>query len=119
MIVLTDTARRRILEARGATGQRNLGLRIVFRSSGSPRGEYAMHFVVPGSTLPGDRVVEIDGIRLHLDPDSAPHLENATLDYVETPAGAGFRLNTPLTMRPKLRDSSLDDGIRKANEDGI
>lgn len=42
-----------------------------------------------------DTVVEVDGLRILLDPDSAPLLEGASIDYVEDPERSGFTIFNP------------------------
>jgi len=39
---------------------------------------------------PQDIVSELEGIPVAIDPLSAPHCEGATIDFVDSPSGAGF-----------------------------
>jgi iron-sulfur cluster insertion protein len=43
----------------------------------------------------GFTVSESAGVRLVVDPASAPYCAGATVDYVETPDGAGFIVDSP------------------------
>jgi iron-sulfur cluster assembly accessory protein len=43
----------------------------------------------------GCSVTELDGARLIVDPASLPSCEGATVDFVETPEGAGFTVDAP------------------------
>ncbi|MFG1626156.1 HesB/IscA family protein [Kribbella sp. NPDC049227] len=43
----------------------------------------------------GFSVSELDGVRLVVDPTSAPYCAGATVDFLETPEGAGFTVNAP------------------------
>ena len=42
-----------------------------------------------------DRVVEVDGVRLLVDPTSLMYLQGATIDYVDSLMGGGFRIDNP------------------------
>jgi iron-sulfur cluster insertion protein len=44
----------------------------------------------------GYTVSESAGVRLVVDPASAPYCAGATVDYVETPEGAGFTVDSPI-----------------------
>lgn len=43
----------------------------------------------------GFSVSELDGVRLVVDPASEPFCAGATVDFVETPDGAGFTVDAP------------------------
>ena len=48
-------------------------------------------------TQPDDTVLELDGLNFLMDSDSAPFLEEATIDYVENLGGrVGFVINNPM-----------------------
>jgi len=42
-----------------------------------------------------DVVVEVDGLRILVDPDSAPLLEGASIDYLEDEERSGFTIFNP------------------------
>ena len=48
-------------------------------------------------TQPDDTVLQLDGLNFLMDSDSAPFLEEATIDYVENLGGrVGFVINNPM-----------------------
>ena len=48
-------------------------------------------------TQPDDTVLELDGLSFLMDSDSAPFLEEATIDFVENLGGrVGFVINNPM-----------------------
>jgi Fe/S biogenesis protein NfuA len=59
------------------------------------RGKYAMNLEPEGKPAPEDTVVSQDGVEVFIDPDSLPLVRGASLDYVETAAGAGFQFTNP------------------------
>ena len=46
-----------------------------------------------------DSVHENDGVRLAVDPASAPHLQGATLDFKEGLMDSGFTIDNPSAQR--------------------
>jgi iron-sulfur cluster assembly protein len=42
-----------------------------------------------------DTLVEIDGVRLVIDPTSLMYVGGATIDYVDSLMGGGFRIDNP------------------------
>ncbi len=47
------------------------------------------------SALPGDRLLDCDGIQVAIDAQSWRYLDGLTLDYTEDMMGGGFRFNNP------------------------
>src|SRR5258708_29569064 len=45
--------------------------------------------------LPDDAVVERNGIAVAVDPDSLPHVEGATIDFVDALMGGGLTVRNP------------------------
>jgi iron-sulfur cluster assembly protein len=43
----------------------------------------------------GDNEIEMNGVRVVIDPFSAPYLAGAEIDYVDALMGAGFAINNP------------------------
>lgn len=47
----------------------------------------------------GDEVVERDGVHFFVDTFSQKYLQQATIDFVDELAGAGFRIHNPQAAR--------------------
>lgn len=45
--------------------------------------------------MPDDAVLELSGIAVTIDPDSLPHVEGATIDFVDAELGSGFTVRNP------------------------
>jgi iron-sulfur cluster assembly accessory protein len=45
-----------------------------------------------------DTLIETEDVRILIDANSLAFLEGATIDYVETPQGAGFKIENPNPM---------------------
>lgn len=51
-----------------------------------------------------DVVIEERGLKIYIDPESAGYLQHydlSIIDYVKTPKGEGFRINTPSSCGPE------------------
>lgn len=71
----------------------NHALRVFVSGGGCSGMQYGMAFEeTPRET---DRVVEQDGVRLIVDPTSLMYLEGATVDFVDSLMGGGFRIDNP------------------------
>lgn len=69
------------------------GLRVFIAGGGCSGFQYGMAF--ENTTEEGDSVFESNGVRLYVDSGSAMYLEGATVDYVDSLMGGGFRIENP------------------------
>ncbi len=71
----------------------NHALRVFVSGGGCSGMQYGMAF--EESARDYDRVVEVDGVRLLVDPTSLMYLQGATIDYIDSLMGGGFRIDNP------------------------
>ncbi len=71
----------------------NYALRVFVSGGGCSGMQYGMAFEETPKDF--DRVVEVDGVRLIVDPTSIMYLEGATIDFVDSLMGGGFRIDNP------------------------
>lgn len=69
------------------------GLRIAVMGGGCSGFQYALDF--EQEARPTDAVMELDGLKVFVDPVSSRYLEGVTVDYVFGMHGAGFKFNNP------------------------
>jgi iron-sulfur cluster assembly protein/iron-sulfur cluster insertion protein len=96
-VTLTETAVAKVRELLEAEGDPNLALRMAVRPGGCSGFSYEMFF--DSELEEGDIVVEHDGVKVVVDPQSAERLEGSTLDYKDGLMGAGFAINNPNVSR--------------------
>lgn len=72
------------------------GLRIGVVGGGCSGFQYSLNF---DARKEGDRVVDIDGVRVFIDEISLPYIAGTTLDFVEGLHGAGFKFDNPRASR--------------------
>ena len=68
-------------------------LRVAIRGGGCGGVEYALGF--DRGAAEGDAEAEFHGVRVVVDPASAPYLEGATVDFVESLQESGFKIENP------------------------
>jgi iron-sulfur cluster assembly protein len=81
---------RQLLEQRNIPGY---SLRVFVSGGGCSGLQYGMAFEQEPRDF--DAVVETDGIKLVVDPTSLMYLQGATIDYVDSLMGGGFRIDNP------------------------
>ncbi len=92
MITITQQAGERIRELLKEE-QDALGLRIYVRGGGCSGYQYGMSFESKAGE--DDTLVEKDGVTVIVDPQSAPLLNGAEVDYVDSIQGSGFAVKNP------------------------
>ena len=97
-IVLTDTAAAKVAEliAQEAADE-ELALRVAVRPGGCSGYSYEMFF--DSDIADDDQQIVKAGVKVVVDPVSAPLLVGATLDYKDGLHGAGFSINNPNASR--------------------
>ncbi|MGB7342276.1 MAG: iron-sulfur cluster insertion protein ErpA [Phototrophicaceae bacterium] len=71
----------------------NYSLRVFVTGGGCSGMQYGMSF--EESPREYDKVVTVDGVSLLVDPTSLVYLEGATIDFVDSLIGGGFRIDNP------------------------
>lgn len=71
----------------------NHALRVFVSGGGCSGMQYGMAFEEAARDF--DRVVAVDGVRLIIDSTSLMYLQGATIDYVDSLMGGGFRIDNP------------------------
>lgn len=92
MVTVTDVAASKIKELM-VEEQDAVGLQIYVRGGGCHGYQYGMAF--ESKVGEDDTVIEKQGIQVILDPQSAPLLSGAEVDYVDSVQGSGFSVKNP------------------------
>ena len=93
LVSLTERAASKIAElmAEEPAGEAEV-LRIAIQGGGCSGFEYALGF--DRGAMEGDHELEAGGVRVVVDPHSAPYLQGTEIDFVEGLQG-GFAINNP------------------------
>jgi Fe/S biogenesis protein NfuA len=120
MLTITDTARQQIGSIMEAQGRQGDGLRIGIVGRSSAGFRYTMNLVEEGQESPEDVVVDSGTFKVFIDPQSAPHLQGVTVDYIDNGLhGSGFKIDNPnpvwtdpLALRvQELIDERINPGV--------
>lgn len=93
MIKITDRAAAQLKELIEAEGDGARGLRIKVFNSGCAGLRYQLAF--EKNPAEEDEVIESNGIKIFVDPESVKYVQGLELDYGETIYGQGFRITNP------------------------
>jgi iron-sulfur cluster assembly protein len=90
---MTETAVNKVKEILEMQDPKPAGLRIAVVGGGCSGFNYSMAFENSPGLL--DKVYEFDGLKVFIDQASMLYLDGASVDYVETLEGAGFKFTNP------------------------
>jgi iron-sulfur cluster assembly protein len=119
MITLTDLAAAQLQHLLEQQDPPDPGVRIFVQGGGCAGLQYGMSY--EGEAREGDITVEVEGIRLFVDPFSASYLDGACIDYQEMLLGGGFRVDNPnalvtcacgLSFRVKEGEEAENAGVK-------
>jgi iron-sulfur cluster assembly protein len=93
-VLLTDSAIDKVKELIAREDNADeVSLRIAGQPGGCSGMRYALFF--DDRQLPGDVAVDVGGVPLRVDSQSAPYLKGTQIDWVDSLQGAGFSINNP------------------------
>ena len=93
MLTLTERAQKAVGRFIKGSETPVEGLRISVTGGGCSGMQYGM--ALEPSPNKDDTVVELDLVRIFVDPQSAPLLEGVTVDFLDGIEGSGFKFNNP------------------------
>lgn len=92
MIAISDKAAEKAKDILKAEGKEGWGLRIFVHGSGCCGPNYGLD--INENPTEGDETVEKDGLKVFVDKEAMSTLSNKEIDYVSTPQGEGFVINS-------------------------
>lgn len=120
MITITDSAKTKfqaILENENRQGN---GFRVKAKRGAAPLSvDYGLAFVEPGQETKDDQILEYDGFQVHIDPDSAPLLDGAIVDYVSGLNETGFKITNPKAGQVLAPKGPLADKVQQVLDQRI
>ena len=90
---LTTNAISKVKEIMAQQNPVPAGLRVGVVGGGCSGFQYSMQFENGAGAM--DKVFEFEGLKVFVDATSLMYLSGATVDYVETLEGAGFKFENP------------------------
>ncbi len=94
MVTLTASAAEKIKQLMAEEPEGDVSvLRVAIQGGGCSGFQYALGF--DRGAQDGDNEVEMHGVKVVIDPFSAPYLAGSEIDFVDALMGAGFAINNP------------------------
>src|SRR5918997_4748943 len=94
MVTITENAASKIKQLIAEDPEDDVQvLRVAIQGGGCSGFQYALGF--DRGPQDGDNEVEMHGVRVVIDPFSAPYLTGSQIDFVEALMGAGFAIENP------------------------
>jgi len=91
--ILTDAAAAKAKALLDQEGRDDLALRIAVQPGGCAGLRYNLFF--DDRALDSDLISEFGGVKLTVDRTSAPYIQGATIDFVDTIEKQGFTIDNP------------------------
>ena len=94
MVTLTENAAAKIKQLMAEEPDSEVGvLRVAIQGGGCSGFQYELGF--DRGPQDGDNQIEMHGVKVVVDPFSAPYLAGSEIDFVDALMGAGFAINNP------------------------
>ena len=95
MINVTPSAASKISELLAEENKVAGGLRVFVQGGGCSGFQYGLMIDEGEGDASTDAVIEMNGVKLLVDPISARYLLNAEVDFVDNVTGGGFTIKNP------------------------
>jgi iron-sulfur cluster assembly protein len=105
-LTITDKAAENVKKILKEKGAEQGALRVFVAGGGCSGYQYGM--ALAQAAEEDDFVIEQGGVRLLVDPESAPLLKGAEIDYVEDVMKSGFTIFNPNAVKSCACGSSFD-----------
>lgn len=106
MLTITDKAAGRVKSLLEEKGTETGALRVFVAGGGCSGYQYGM--ALAQEVEEDDLVIELEGVKLLVDPESAPLLNGAEIDYVDDIMKSGFTIFNPNAVKSCACGSSFD-----------
>ena len=119
MLTITDAAKKKVLAILEGEEQKDLALRVAIRGRGPGGFRYELQFVGAGERGAEDTVVDAGGFDVLVDPESAPNLKGATVDFLDGVTESGFKVDNPNPLWTDPRAQAVQDAIDTQINPGV
>ncbi|XVN42591.1 MAG: iron-sulfur cluster assembly accessory protein [Candidatus Rickettsia vulgarisii] len=93
ILLLTDRAVNQIKLLLAKRGKPSFGIRVGVKSGGCSGQTYYVEYADDKNKY--DEVIEVDTVRILIDPKALMYIMNSKMDYVEDKFKSGFTFNNP------------------------
>lgn len=119
MLTLTEIAREKVLGLMEAEEQKGLALRVAVSGRGPGGFRYEIQFVGADERGAEDNVIDVGGFQVIVDPESAPNLKGATIDYIDGMHQSGFKIDNPNPLWTDPKAQAVQDVLDNQVNPGV
>lgn len=95
MIDISERAQQHFLRLLSQQGSDDLSIRLRVTAAGTPAANCELEFCEPTDLAGGEWTIECTGFLFHIDGDSAPWLDQATIDFEPNATGGQLNIRAP------------------------
>jgi len=93
MLAMTDKAVTKVKELLAEEAKQGYGLRVAVHGGGCSGFQYGLTF--ENVQRDNDHVLDMNGLKVFVDPMSEMYLEGVSIDYIDSLEGSGFKIENP------------------------
>jgi len=93
MLQVTDRAVDKVKELMTRENKNGYGLRVAVQGGGCSGFQYGLTY--EKDQKDNDQILEFNGLKVYVDAMSLMYLEQVRIDYVDSLAGSGFKIENP------------------------
>ncbi|SFB89198.1 Fe/S biogenesis protein NfuA [Marinospirillum celere] len=109
---ITESAENYLAELLAKQEVADMGVRVFITQPGTPYAETCLAYCRPGEEEATDQLVELEKIKVFLEKNSVPFLDEAVVDFNPDRMGGQLTIKAPNAKMPKVsKDSPLGDQI--------
>jgi len=112
MLNITDAAAQYLSELLAKQNVPGMSVRVFITQPGTPYAETCLAYCRPEEVNAKDEIMDVEDLRVYLDKQSIPYLEDAKIDFAKDKMGGQLTIKAPNAKMPKVNDDSpLEDQI--------
>lgn len=109
---ITESAQQYLAELLEKQNTKGMAVRMFVTQPGTKYAETCLAYSRPGEEKADDELVELSHIRVYLERNSLPYLDEAEVDYAKDRMGGQLTIKAPNAKMPKVtKDSPLPDQV--------
>lgn len=116
MLKITDAAEEKIAALIAENSEAIAGLRVGAKARSPFKVDFQLAFMPDEQIAAEDTKAVFNGFDVYTDAESAPLLEEATIDYLEGPTGSGFKIERANEVPPEFKGTVAEKVMRIIDE---
>ncbi len=106
LLSISDVAQQHFKGLLSQQDEKEVGIRVFVINGGTPQAECGVSFCPQSAVEEKDLLQKFAEFNAYIDPESAPYLEDAEIDYVTEKMGAQLTLRAPNAKARKVADDA-------------